>query len=89
MPTNAEWNQECLTWSSNKAHGAFASPLKLPMGGRRHGDTGQIYSLSAIGAYWSSSASNTDARGIIFTVNSAFLGPPERRSGLSVRCIKD
>jgi uncharacterized protein (TIGR02145 family) len=34
VPTNAEWNQERRTWTSNNAAGAFASPLKLPCGGQ-------------------------------------------------------
>jgi hypothetical protein len=33
LPTEAEWNAERQSWSSNNAAGAFASPLKLPVAG--------------------------------------------------------
>ncbi len=35
LPTDAELNNELLSWGSNNAAGAFASPLKLPMTGYR------------------------------------------------------
>ncbi|MFO7574596.1 MAG: FISUMP domain-containing protein, partial [Bacteroidales bacterium] len=35
LPTEAEWNAERLSWSSNNAVGAFTSPLKLPVAGYR------------------------------------------------------
>jgi hypothetical protein len=35
LPTEAELNAERLSWSSNNAAGAFASPLKLPVAGYR------------------------------------------------------
>ncbi|MBK8698488.1 MAG: hypothetical protein IPN29_02670 [Saprospiraceae bacterium] len=44
VPTNAEWNQERRTWSSNKAAGAFAS-LKLPMAGLRFSSNGLVCSV--------------------------------------------
>jgi uncharacterized protein (TIGR02145 family) len=33
LPTEAEWNAERASWSSNNSAGAFASPLKLPVAG--------------------------------------------------------
>jgi hypothetical protein len=36
LPTEAELNAERLSWGSNNAAGAFASPLKLPVAGGRN-----------------------------------------------------
>ena len=35
LPTEAEWEAERQSWSSNNAAGAYASPLKLPVAGYR------------------------------------------------------
>ncbi len=35
LPTEAEWEAERQSWSSNDAAGAFDYPLKLPMAGHR------------------------------------------------------
>jgi uncharacterized protein (TIGR02145 family) len=92
LPTNAEWEQERRTWSSNDAVGAFASPLKLPMAGYRD-ILGGLSNIDFSGRYWSSSVSDSDSRFI--DINSMMTGccassmSIERANGICVRCIKD
>lgn len=52
FPTEAEWEAERQSWSSNNATGAFASPLKLTMAGLRAG-SGSLFSVGSSGRYWS------------------------------------
>jgi hypothetical protein len=86
IPTNAEWEQERRTWSSNNSAGAFSSSLKLPLAGGRNSN-GTI-SFGA-GVYWSSTAT-TSARRIIITTSDAFMDSYINKSfGYSIRCIKD
>ena len=90
VPTNAEWNQERLTWPTNNAAGAFASPLKLPLAGDRASSDGILYSEGMGGSYWSSTVSGADdARFLNFSSSSAVMSPLNRAGGHSVRCIKD
>ncbi len=89
VPTAAEWEQERLTWVSNDAAGAFASPLKLPMAGNRNFSTGALSSLGISGSYWSSSIVLSDSRYLLFTSSLALVSNFRRSSGYCVRCIKD
>jgi uncharacterized protein (TIGR02145 family) len=92
IPTGAEWDAERTSWSSNNSVGAFASPLKLPMGGYRFsGDGIAIHRSNApyYGYYWSSTVIGNDSRYLYFTSNFADMEYDGRADGLSVRCIKD
>ena len=89
VPTNAEWNQERLTWSTNDAGGAFASPLKFPLAGYRSRSSGSLVSVGTSGLYWSSTVSGSDSRSLGFSSNNAFMGTSGRAYGFSVRCLKD
>ncbi len=89
VPTAAEWEQERLTWISNDAAGAFASPLKLPLAGFRRYSDGSLSSVGAFGIYWSSTVSGTLARNLNFNSSDAVMTTIFRTSGFSVRCIKD
>ena len=91
LPTDIELNAERLSWSSNNAAGAFASPLKLPMAGFRQFNSGLNLTQGFYGEYWSS---NTDgfisAYALDFIVNAASVSSNGGRgNGFSVRCIKD
>jgi len=94
IPTQAEWEAETVSWSSMDAAGAFASPLKLALGGYHCHYCGENYEEGSIGYYWSST--------IYRTVNDGnyshylHLGPASagtdynhRAYGYSVRCILD
>jgi uncharacterized protein (TIGR02145 family) len=87
LPTEAEWESERTGWSSNNIAGAYASPLKLPVAGRRFSSDG---SLSVVGGdYWSSTVDGTFSRFLIFGSSNAFMNSNYRALGFSVRCIKD
>jgi uncharacterized protein (TIGR02145 family) len=89
IPTEAEWNEERLTWNSNNAAGAFASPLKLTLAGTRFLNDGQIAHVASYGAYRSSSFTYNHCRTLIFSISTAYLDTDYRAGGISVRCIKD
>ncbi len=95
IPTATEWEAERQSWSSNDADGAFASPLKLTVGGFKHQDTpGGIFGPGSWGNYWTSSISTNPifSQGLSFSVgaNSGGIGEIVTRSrAASVRCIQD
>ena len=89
LPTNAEWNQERLTWSINNASGAFASPLKLPVAGFRGSSNGSLGGVGSSGYYWSSTVSSTNSRHLVFLSGAAGMDTDSRAVGFSVRCLKD
>jgi len=89
LPTDAEWNAERRSWSSNNAAGALGSPLKLPMAGYRSGSDGSLVGVDYNGYYWSSTVSRSDARLLFFHRAEFGRASYLRAIGLSVRCIKD
>ena len=89
LPTEAEWNAERQSWSSNNASGAFASPLKLTVAGERETSFGDFVSVGSAGNYWSSTVFGTAARRLGFTNSNAGISSRTRAYGLSVRCIMD
>ena len=89
LPTEAELNAERLSWSSNNAAGAFASPLKLPMTGSRHAVHGTLGDVGSVATYWSSTFSGTSSRRLYFHSSTAVMNADGRADGNSVRCIKD
>lgn len=89
VPTAAEWEQERLTWSSNNAAGAFASPLKLPLAGFRGFSNGSLGNVGSNGIYWSSTVSGTNSLDLDFNSSSAGMVTDGRVDAFSVRCIKD
>jgi uncharacterized protein (TIGR02145 family) len=89
LPTEAEWEAERTSWSSNNAAGAFASPLKLPVAGRRSYSNGSLGSVGSFGYYWSSAVGGTYSRRLYFYGSDAGMGSDVRAVGYSVRCLKD
>jgi uncharacterized protein (TIGR02145 family) len=89
LPTNAEWQAERATWSTNDAASAFASPLKLVSAGNRVDDDGTINDAGSYGFYWSSSVNGSYARGLVFNSGNAGAHSSVRSYGISVRCIQD
>jgi uncharacterized protein (TIGR02145 family) len=89
IPTAAEWNQERMTWVTNNAEGAFASPLKLPMAGYRYYENGSLNNVGDAGFYWSSTANTSNSRLLYFYFNTANMESYPRAYGFSVRCIQD
>ncbi|MDB9954760.1 fibrobacter succinogenes major paralogous domain-containing protein [Flavobacteriaceae bacterium] len=89
VPTEAELNAELSAFSTNDAAGAFASALKLPVGGNRFYSNGSLYNLGSFGFYWSSTVSGTNARALYLSSSNAGMGSDFRATGFSVRCIKE
>jgi uncharacterized protein (TIGR02145 family) len=90
LPTETELNDERLSWSSNSANGAFASPLKFTMSGGRSFSDGSIGSIGFYGRCWTSTISSTKSRGMVWFNNSgANMDTDGRADGYSVRCIKE
>ena len=89
LPTNAELNQERLSWGSNNVAGAYGSMLKLtPAGLIWYGD-GELVGDGSTGYYWSSTVSGAAARYLYISSSNAYVNALERGNGYSVRCIKD
>jgi hypothetical protein len=89
LPSEAEWNAERLSWSSNNAAGAFASPLKLPVAGYRSLSSGSLFDVGSNGNYWSSTVDDSNSRRLYFSSTDASTGYGNRARGTSVRCLKD
>jgi len=96
LPTQAEWDAERLSWSSQNAAGAFASPLKLPMAGRRDASDGSVTQAGTHGWYWSSTtayqgACNCNISKRLYFFNTGLNNTDDngRSNGFAVRCIKD
>lgn len=89
LPTETELDAERTNWGSNNAAGAFASPLKLPVAGRRSYSNGALTNIGSYGFYWSSTVSGTSARLLYFYSSNAHMNSFFRAYGFSVRCIKD
>jgi len=89
LPTYAELEAELYSWSSNNSSGAFASPLKLPMAGNRHGSNGSLINVGSSGIYWSITVNGTEANHLLFYSDYVGLADLGRSVGLSVRCLKD
>ncbi|MFN2395817.1 MAG: hypothetical protein ABR597_09035, partial [Bacteroidales bacterium] len=89
LPTEAEWEAERQSWSSNNASGAFASSLKLTVAGTRSGINSSLWYVGSYGYYWSSTLAGNDSRRFFFLSNNAGVNNSQRVMGHSVRCLKD
>jgi uncharacterized protein (TIGR02145 family) len=89
LPTNAEWEAERTSWSSQNADGAFGSPLKLPAAGLRYSTDGSLHYEGYLGHYWSSTVDGTNSRDLGFGVIDAKMYSNYRAFSYSVRCIKN
>lgn len=94
IPTEAEWEAERVTWTSNNAAGAFASPLKLTRPGMLtgFGSGGATYTAKDnFGQYHTQTAySNGGVRYFGIEGNNAWFDQNYYKShGMSCRCIKD
>ena len=88
LPTDIELAAELASWSSSDPAGAFASPLKLPVAGRRF-HFGPLYPENTTGFYWSSTVSGSLSRVLIFSSGYTTMSTNERANGGAVRCIKN
>jgi hypothetical protein len=89
LPTETEFNNERLSWSTNNALGGFNSPLKLTLSGTRLFSDASVYEEGVTGKYWLSNTSGNSARGFSIVDISAYFAGSNRAQGRTVRCIKD
>jgi uncharacterized protein (TIGR02145 family) len=91
LPTAIELEAELNSWNPRNAEGAFASPLKLTVGGSRGFSNGSLNNVAIYGYYWSSTVSGTDARNVSFysVSQNSNIYTNNRAFGYSVRCIKN
>lgn len=89
LPTETELNAERESWISYDHHGAFDSPLKLPVAGYRFQGDGSLLSVGNNGTYWSSTVNGIHSTILFIGQAGAIFGNTVRGSGRSVRCIKD
>jgi len=78
-----------LSWSSNNAAGAFASPLKLTPVGIREFNIDLITGFETSGLYWSSTVNGNHSNNLYFDSGYADISNYNRAYGMSLRCIKD
>lgn len=89
VPTAEELEAEMNSWDSKNSAGAFASPLKWPVGGYRS-YTGSLTGVGNYGDVWSSSVSGSDARNLFFyEISNTTVGSGYRAYGMSVRCVRN
>ena len=88
LPTDTEIDDERLSWTSDAAAGAFASPLKLPVAGARNVSLGSLEEVGSAGRYWSSSFSGTHSWSLYINSGNAGMATNDRAYCISVRCLK-
>ena len=89
LPTNMELNAELGSWNISNAAGAFSSPLKLTLAGRRFIHDGSVGNVGSGSEYWSSTVSATNSTILAVYDSFAVFTDTSRGQGYSVRCIKD
>ena len=90
LPTKTELNTEKVSWQSDSQAGAFASPTKLVRAGCRDQYDGKINDDEhSFGNYWSSTIIDSYSWMLRIRSDGSNIGGLYRRSGFSVRCIKD
>jgi hypothetical protein len=85
VPTEAEFVAECSSWGAANNLGAFGSPLRWTLGGRRY-PSGTMNDVGTVGYYWSSTAVGTQSKSMR---TDGSQNVSERGFGFSLRCIKD
>lgn len=89
LPTESELEAERLSWISNDAAGAFASPLKLTVGGARSRMSGAIGNVGTFVGYRTSDLDGLQSRMLGISLTTSLMGDRDRADGNCVRCIQD
>ena len=89
LPTETELDNERGTWATNDDDGAYNSPLKFTLAGRRLTPDASLSNVGTDGYYWSSSVSGNSGRALHFNSSNANMSNRRRALGASVRCIED
>ncbi len=90
IPTQSEFLEEMSIWEDNTINGAFNSSLRLHYTGARSYNLGGGYPINTLAVYWTSSASNDNAKLLSIEPSvTAVIANGKKAFGASVRCIKD
>ncbi len=89
LPTETELDNERQNWGSNDDNGAYNSPLKFTLAGRRLTPDASLSNVGTDGYYWSSSVNGNSGRALHFNSSNANMSNRRRALGASVRCIED
>jgi hypothetical protein len=90
MPTAAEWQNVINQEGISDTYNAFQSNLKLPAGGARFFNNGNVHVNGDIGYFWTSTADGNKAKAVfIDNAYGLFISPTERGNGYPCRCLKD
>ena len=89
LPTEEEFEAERLSWSSNDAAGAFASVLKLTIGGARSRTSGAIGNVGTFVGYRTSTLNGNQSRLLGIAISNSFTANRDRADGNCIRCIKN
>jgi uncharacterized protein (TIGR02145 family) len=97
VPTDSEFDNERLSWTSNNSLGAIGTILKLPLGGARENSVGPLLEVGTHGNYWSDNGvtnnswygGGVSSRYLNFSGANAIIGSNSRGLGFSIRCIKE
>jgi hypothetical protein len=85
VPTEAEFVAECSSWGAASNLGAFGSPLRWTLGGRRY-PQGNMNDVGTVCYYWTSTAVGTQSKSMR---TDGSQNVSSRGYGYSLRCIKD
>jgi uncharacterized protein (TIGR02145 family) len=90
IPTEAEFEEERISWLQQNSDGAFNSFLILPVGGARYNDN-SFQDVGLSGSFWTNNFSGmyNAGRGIYFSATTINIGGSLRSLGYSIRCIKE
>ena len=90
LPTKTELETEWLSWRTNNSAAAFASPLKLVVGGERDHSDGSLDRVGFQGHIWSSTDGVIGFWFLDFDGDFADVWSNSGSAdGKSVRCIQD
>ena len=92
VPTEAELtadSTEATTTDITDAATAYSSFLKLPVGGDRVAETGNMARVDSFGWLWTRSILDSEARVLGYNAGIATFVDTDKGISLSVRCIKD
>ena len=89
LPTDAEWEEDILSWATDNSAGAYGSVLKLPVAGNRNGSSGSLNVVGLVGFYWSSTVDGGGSRFLVVGSSLAYTTNSARADGFSVRLIKN
>jgi uncharacterized protein (TIGR02145 family) len=88
IPTEMEFNNEVISWSSQNTDGSFESILKFCLAGRREFNSG-ILGAYSYAYYWNSTFSGSRSSYLNYGSSLANTVANFRAYGFSVRCIKN